>query len=318
LSLRHTWNEEDFCDDTPKGFIYDKWHFNTNTNMWECLLNENANCWHYNPGIPTCPQSMGGKPCDDWGKISNNVMDYNEYTPHAYTLCQIDRINAHLLTASGNSYIHSCNGCLPSQAFFFMKDEYDLCNLPGPYPVQTIINLNGQGSFNENKYLIEICEVNPAQPDNCLGLSYYSSGWQDGEVGIVDLTDIYSFSTERYYKIRLTADNTDCPPSDVFEKIIFVDDCTVEYPGDCCPFPFAPRNPTDDNLLVYYSPTKSGMLEMWLVNQFSGQITIVLEETEVEAGDHQLERSIAGLPAGNYALVAQFNGHPYTKTLVKI
>lgn len=319
LSLQHTWNETDGCNDTPRGFIYDRWYFNTNTNMWECLLNQNANCWRYDPGTPTCPQSTGGKPCDDWGKISNNVMDYNEYTPHAYTVCQIGRINAHLLTPNGNSYIHSCNGCLPSQAFLFMKDEYNLCNIAGPFPIQSRIELNGQGSFNENKYLIEICEVNLSQPDICLGLSYYSSGWQDGEVGIIDLTNIYNFSINRHYKIRLTVDNTDCPPSDVVEKIIFVDDdCTVE-PEECCPpFEFAPRNPTDDNLLVYYSATEPGLLEMWLVNQFSGQMTTVLEETEVEAGDYQLQQSIAASPAGNYALVAQFNGQLYSKTIVKL
>lgn len=317
LSLIHTWNELDGCNDTPLGFVYDRWYFNQNTNMWACLFNQNANCWAYNPSIPTCPQSTGGKPCDDWSKISNNIMDYNQYYYHAYTVCQIARINANLL-GNGNSYVHSCNGCLPSQAFFFMKDEYSICTSPGPFPVSSAIPLNGQGSFNENKHLIEICEVNPAQPDNCLGLSYYSSGWQNGEVGIIDLTSLYNFATNRYYKIRLTVDNTDCPPSDVFEKIIYVDDCIEDNPGDCCPFAFAPRNPTDDDLLVYYSTTELGLLEMWLVNQFSGQITPVLEQTETDAGDYQLQQSISELPAGNYVLTARFDGQLYTKSVIKL
>ncbi|GAB4497383.1 MAG: hypothetical protein OHK0019_30900 [Saprospiraceae bacterium] len=285
--------------------------------MWECTVNVNANCWELNAGIPTCPQSTGGKPCDDWPKVSNNIMDYNKYFYHAYTVCQIARINTNLL-GNGNSYVHSCNGCMPSQAFFFMKDEYSLCTSSGTFPVTSPIPLNGQESFNENKYLIEICEVNPSQPNNCLGVSYYSSGRESGEVGIVDLTDIYNFSTNRHYKIRLTVDNTDCPPSDVFEQIIYVDDCLGEDPGGCCPFAFAPRNPTGDDLLVYYAATEPGLLEMRLVNQFSGQITPVLEAGEIDADDYQLQRSISTLPSGNYVLAAEFNGQLYTKSVIKL
>jgi hypothetical protein len=57
---------------------------------------------------------------------------------------------------------------------------------------------------------------------------------------------------------------------------------------------------------------------MSLVNQFSTQITIVLEQTGIDAGDYQLQQSIAELPAGNYVLTAQFNGQLYTKSVIKL
>ena len=61
LGLAHTWSMEDGCPDTPK----------------------NRNCWYIDPADPGC---------DEWGEVSNNVMDYNAFQ-QAYTPCQLAKIN---------------------------------------------------------------------------------------------------------------------------------------------------------------------------------------------------------------------------------
>jgi len=45
---------------------------------------------------------------------------------------------------------------------------------------------------------------------------------------------------------------------------------------------------------------------MRLVNQFNSQITTLMPQTQVEAGDYQLQEPTNGLAAGNYVLVADF------------
>jgi len=59
LGLAHTWGTNDGCDDTPY----------------------NNNCWNF----------VDTKPCNTWGNISNNLMDYNAYQ-HAVSPCQIGKI----------------------------------------------------------------------------------------------------------------------------------------------------------------------------------------------------------------------------------
>jgi hypothetical protein len=312
LNLSHTWNANDGCLDTPLGFIYDQWRFNQNTNMWECLLNQYANCWNYNPGIPTCPQSTGGKPCDDWGKVSNNIMDYNEYFLHAYTQCQIDRIHANL-NGNGNSYIHSCNGCMPSKAFFFVHDSVRLCS-----PFGLNVWLNEQGSFNEDRYLLEICEVTASQPDDCVLGSYYNSSWQTGTIGKVNMSTFYSFQADKLYKVKLTVDNTECPGSTTHEKLLQTLACTPS-PPPCCPvFGLTAVNPFGENLTVYYDAAESGPLSLSLVHLTTGQTTVLRSESEIAAGAQQEDFATGSVAPGNYALRAIFKGVQYSKTVVKL
>ncbi len=113
LTLRHTWVGNDGCNDTPDGATYDAL-INGN-----CVA-RNANCWANDIDLNICPISQGGngyQPCHHWENISNNMMDYNQWEPHAVTTCQIGRINDDLING-GNMFVHSCNGCMPSQALF--------------------------------------------------------------------------------------------------------------------------------------------------------------------------------------------------------
>ncbi len=80
--------------------------------------------------------------------------------------------------------------------------------------------MNGQPSINENRYLIEICEVLESQPSNCIA-GYFTSGWQTGQLGNISLSLLHAFQANKVYNIKLTVDNTECPGSDVHEQLVF-------------------------------------------------------------------------------------------------
>jgi hypothetical protein len=296
LKLFHTCTGDDFCNDTPVGFVYDK------VMMGICTLNQNANCWDFNPAIPGCPR----KPCDDWDKISNNGMDYNQWE-HAFTLCQIERINNSLINGNGNSYIHSCNGCMPAQAFFFTPGNATLCT---PY----LVMLNGQGSFNENQYLIEICEIEEGNPDNCIG-NYYNSGWKNGEVGKINLASFYSFLANKSYRVKLIAGNSNCPGTDEWIQTIKTRDCATNPP--CC-FDMSLLNPVTDNIRVAYHLPVDGQVSFQLTNLTTAQIFSLQSSTDENVGDYQKEFDGSGIPAGTYAFTAAYRGVYYSKTITKI
>ncbi|TAK32831.1 MAG: hypothetical protein EPO28_17525 [Saprospiraceae bacterium] len=311
LSLKHTWNEDDICDDTPRGFVYDRWHDEDGNGVWQCDFNQNANCWEYNDNIPTCPASTGGKPCDTWLKTSNNLMDYNKYDPHAVTVCQIERMNSDL-AGGGNMFIHSCNGCMPSIAFFDVPQTYRLCPLLNP---SGGLFLNGKASFNENKWLIDICEVDPAFPNDCVG-NNINTGWQTGEIGKVNLFDFYSFQVNKYYRIKLMVDNTDCPPSSEYTRIVQILPCSPEPPTGS-PVDLAGTNPFANQLTVYYTVNETGRLLLRLVNIMTGGIIELLPESDVLIGEYQLIQSTDALSSGSYSLQAIFNGNIYSETIIK-
>lgn len=308
LSLIHTWNDNDFCDDTPRGYQYDKWYQVNNT--WYCSTNQFANCWSYDPSIPTCPTSTGGKPCDEWYKISNNMMDYNQFAPHAVTECQIARMNADL-AGSGNMFVHSCNGCMPSVAFFQVPDVYHLCPLQIP---SLGYYLNGIASFNENRWLIDICEVNPADPDVCVG-NNINTGWNTGEIDKVNLLGFYTFEIGKYYRIKLTVDNSKCPPSSELSKVIEVKGCIEpEHPDK---IKFAAINPFSGQLTVFYTVDTPGTIKICLLNINTGAVSTLLEETSVEVGEYQLMKESGAIAPGAYSLQVFFNNELFTNTLIK-
>ncbi len=300
LNLYHTWSGPDLCNDTPEGYIYD------NLKMGICTTNVKANCWDYRPSIAGCPR----KPCDDWSKISNNVMDYNSYDP-AWTECQIARINQNL-EGNGNAYIHSCNGCAPSQAFFYVPSPQAICP---PLLGGSNVILNGQPSVNENRYLIEICEVLQSLPSNC-NAGYFTSGWQVGGLDKVHLSLLYTFQPNKIYKIKLTVDNTECPGSDVHEQLVYTHN-NCSNPPPCC-YDMAVTNPFNSYLTVYYSTPENGVLSLALINVLTGSTTTLTSPTQVSTGTYQQDFQTAGLPNGNYTLRAVFNGSVYTKNIVKI
>lgn len=305
LGLRHTWNEDDGCDDTPEGFLYDKWSNGV------CTLNQRANCWSYAPSIPTCPDKSR-KPCDEWRKISNNMLDYNQYAPHAVTECQVARINADL-AGSGNMFVHSCNGCMPSIAFFQLPEIYHLCSSPLSGGA---LFLNGTGSFNENRWLIDICEVDPANPGVCLGNSI-NTGWNTGEVGKINLPSFYTFQVNKHYRVKLVVDNSECPPSSEFSKTIEVGGCIGPEDPDGSSVEFAATNPFGDHLTVFYTVSTPGTLQVRLLNVNTGAISTLLPATEVEPGEYQLSQESGAIASGVYSVQMLFNNQLFAKTIIK-
>ncbi|HAD11096.1 MAG TPA: hypothetical protein DCF33_01530 [Saprospirales bacterium] len=201
LGLAHTWEGFDYCDDTPEGFMYD--HIDGNN-----CYPRRANCWTYDTAKPGCPK----KPCDDWSKVSNNIMDYNHWEP-AWTQCQVDRINQNL-QGNGKAYIHASHGCAPPQAFFYIPSPQTIC------ATGCKVWMNAQPSVHEDLSLIEICEVSADQPEVCRG-GYFSSGWLSGFLAEINLSDWYTFLPDKVYRIRLTVENTACPGSDVYEQVVY-------------------------------------------------------------------------------------------------
>ncbi len=167
-----------------------------------------ANCWTYDTAKPGCPK----KPCDDWSKVSNNIMDYNHWEP-AWTQCQVDRINQNL-QGNGKAYIHASHGCAPPQAFFYIPSPQTIC------ATGCKVWMNAQPSVHEDLSLIEICEVSADQPEVCRG-GYFSSGWLSGFLAEINLSDWYTFLPDKVYRIRLTVENTACPGSDVYEQVVY-------------------------------------------------------------------------------------------------
>lgn len=81
LGLRHTWNQNDGCDDTPMN----PYHLNRSATGFQCwALNEPAT-----------------SKCDSLHKCSNNMMDYNAYQ-NALTECQLAKIHYNIKENKGN------------------------------------------------------------------------------------------------------------------------------------------------------------------------------------------------------------------------
>jgi Pregnancy-associated plasma protein-A len=98
LGLYHTWDDDDYCDDTPLGFLQDGVY---------------RQCWAYTEGSGIC---------GSWYNISNNIMDYNGNFPHAYTPCQLERIHNNLNT-SLKDFIVKMDRNAPPKAFFDLIED---------------------------------------------------------------------------------------------------------------------------------------------------------------------------------------------------
>jgi hypothetical protein len=190
LGLNHVWNADDGCDDTPLSTVFDNY-------------GNRSQCWSQNPDTT--------HPCNRWENISNNVMDYNQWYPHAYTPCQIKKIHEHLNTYA-NNYVMSCNACPPPNAFFDVRGCFSATDTLPLY-------LIGEASVNENRYLIEICETVRQSSDVCIG-NNYNSRWFGGQVANIDLKNFYKFENEKSYKIKLTVNHVSCNYPNMMTKYI--------------------------------------------------------------------------------------------------
>lgn len=168
LSLIHTYDGNDGCNDTPL----------------------NNNCWDYQP--------TGGANCDTWAEISNNVMDYNQWQP-AYTPCQIGRITSTITSATGVNYIYNCSDCTPANANFTIATQY--CgNSPIP--------MDCRGSYQENNYFLEIYKTTSLTSTNVITGTYFSSWYSSTAPLINNLRTIYTPGFGNgVYRVKLAVQN---------------------------------------------------------------------------------------------------------------
>jgi hypothetical protein len=254
--------------------------------------------------------------------MSNNIMDYNQWFPHAFTVCQIQTMHNKLTWyEETNEYVHSCNGCMPSQAFFNLRESHctDAQIIGEPK-----LWLFAEASFNENKYLIEICEVSSVDDFECDG-DYYNSGWQNGQIGRLNLLDIYDFSSpDKFYKIKLIVDNTECPLSDIHEAIIQTRSC-IGGPtpggnggGGVKDFSIT-NNPSTNWSEADYELTKDGQITIVVVDNLTNSIVKTVVGNELRgSGTYSDQIDVSDLQPGIYNVFVYFEGEIKHKSLLRI
>ncbi|MCO6461687.1 MAG: hypothetical protein J5I59_09800 [Saprospiraceae bacterium] len=317
LSLHHTFNKStDYCDDTPPMNTYDKYKDGI------CYPNTYMGCWSYidsttAPLPPICPGSTN-YPCDEWHEISNNFMDYNQYK-ESMTTCQIGRMHTDLAN-DGNNYIYACGGCAPPSAFFHLNDEYSCPSLSYGNTIATGIPFKGQASFNENRWYLEICEVASLSSTTCIPGTYFHSGTQTGQVGNFDLTDVYTFpttSSTKYYYIKLTTSNTECPQNHSYDKTIKVTGCLTN-PDLSKIIELRVVNPVSSQLTAFYTLHQAGDVQIRLINIYTSQSTTIETTNSKVAGDYFINFPVSSLPSGSYSLQVMYNNSIISKNLIML
>ena len=205
LSLGHTWDFDDGCNDTP-------------THGYTDAMGNRQQCFKWRQVPNVC----------EWDNVSNNVMDYNDYQS-SYTTCQVNFMHDHLNSSSGNEYIHSCSGCAPVNAFFDLSGCFRIPTpRNGAQMASGPIFLNGQASVNEDKYKITICEVSSIGDNTCSG-GYYNTGLISGTVNKINLKQFYSFKANKTYKVELEVASSSCFASSTMVKYFQITSGSCNY-----------------------------------------------------------------------------------------
>jgi Secretion system C-terminal sorting domain/Pregnancy-associated plasma protein-A len=320
LSLAHTWDGPDDCDDTPQStFVF------PNGQRGQCSN------WIPNPPNNECDPA---RPCTCWSNVSNNFMDYNGNQYHAWTPCQIARVHADL-DGIGNPYVLTCNKdcCFPSAAYFDLTGCFSLPPIRKPNTtLGSALYLEGTASTNEDAYYIEIFQVaniNSLAPVNLSAPYYYSSSRISGQVGRIDLKSIYSFSPGEYYRVLLTVENSTCnsnTPRDMQGRNFYIDNltttCDIPLPEDCedCTpieplgFFIAP-NPASNNLVVGYKLEQPTEVNITLCDNLGNQV-LTADYGEESKGDFNHSFDLSSMRNGIYHLVLSSNGKKQSKTFL--
>lgn len=163
LGLYHTWDSDDGCPDTPLAFEKDGRYIQ---------------CWGYNTKDSIC---------NSWYNISNNIMDYCEQFPHAYTPCQLNIIHTNL-NSSAQNYIAKMDRYAPPKAFFDIFFDKN----------KNIVWLEGTATWNEKNYTIEILDLSKNKNNTVLKIE------SEGEIGRINLNKYFIFDKKNKYRVKLT------------------------------------------------------------------------------------------------------------------
>jgi hypothetical protein len=257
------------------------------------------NCWGLDVTPPIDPA------CDTWGKISNNIMDYNEFRDWSLTPCQICTIYESFNgrgTYKQDKFVKQTGGCAPGNAFFDIPT--DIC-LDSKFDK---VWLQGSASFNEVGYTIEINEIDPNDPTG--NLTNYFNHQYNGEVGKVDLRSLgYKFQVGKSYKVRLKVKDACGQFSNEVEKTIKIKNCgtgtTVEdeVPIDFESLSFFP-NPTLGTLNLSYGVIRENInVNCDLHSTLTGEkLRILIDNEPRSVGDYMDTFELDDLQSGNYTL----------------
>jgi hypothetical protein len=255
------------------------------------------NCWSI---WDTTPMSC----LNNWAVQTNNVMSYSEHIG-TLTPCQINRVHTSLSGVQQN-YVHSCDNCIPANAFF--KLDTPICaraNVSGGYH-QVGVLLDGRGSFNEDSYLIEIFETNANGSNTSVG-NYFSQQYT-GSVGKINLATFcgYNFQINKHYRIKLVTSKTDCLPQSQQVAWIYVTAC------DLASTPTTPITPRPKSLTISSQTPKNYLLisdTEQIVNiaiyDFMGRVLYKQSKINLHTGDNNLDLSnLSMLLSNNFYILA--------------
>jgi hypothetical protein len=314
LQLYHTWEASDECDDTVLADIDP-----------DCSCRRQCNDYGDPPG----------NFCTNWDHISNNLMDYSSFVPRSLTPCQIERIHNDL-DNDGHDYVYTCNKdcCFPVVSLFDLIGCFKVFPQPQPSPVHDPFSINeqdlplyleGTASSNEDAFYIDIFEVNSLVSQTPLYGTRLRTGRLNGQVGKINLKDLYYFRPNAFYRVILKVESKSCStPSDTKEKSFYMGE------GQC-PIPLHKRkniksnadnaqlsiypNPVKDNLFVKYSLSIDSEVKVSIFDNL-GKLIIESSFDDESMGEKNHEIDLTGMNNGVYHIVLSIDGFKQSKSFV--
>lgn len=294
LGLNHTWTGFGGCNDTPP----------------------NPNCWADTPtGL-----------CSSWANISNNIMDYNQWFRHAYSLCQIQRTNTTTSNPLGFSpYIFPSSGCCkPAHTFFDARTNTCSDN----------IYAQASACVNDTYYKVTLYRTSNATSTNSIG-TVYNSPWLAGPAGMINMASLFgvlgfptasSTNNPLWYYISITTKGK-CNDTHTQTRNVSmgVHDCPSIMGND---FPntspinitnvVVSPNPTPDQVEIDYEVLEEGLVSIYLLDGIGNPVREVQVNENQSIGTYTKTLDLTELNTGLYTLLVSHNGTILYKTILKI
>lgn len=228
---------------------------------------------------------------NQWCGDNNNVMDYNCAALFNLTPCQICRMHDYL--NSHSAYIDKEGDCPPPVAFFDLPSKVCRSNYQAPE-----IYMQATASTNEDKYLIEIFEVEFIGSNDPVPGTIFSA-WYSGQAFNIPLKQKtgYNFQNTKIYRVKLGVDNNNCSGFNELIKYVTVQNCFVVG---------GPSNPTGNccinDAALYPNPTNS---ETNLYFTITEPVNVVVQINGIGLSNALTIQELTYLPEGNYMIPIQ-------------
>ncbi|MFZ4545140.1 MAG: reprolysin-like metallopeptidase [Saprospiraceae bacterium] len=304
FGLYHSWGIDDLAD-TKSGEKYSSNYPVCDNKLFY------ANCWKHEDFIPT--GKCSDYPCVHWEYLSNNLMDYNGWFPHALTVQQITKVHNNLISIDGNPYLHDCSPFMPAISFFEVKAQYNVCPALNFYPK---IHINPKGTFNEDEYKISICELDI--DEQCV--SSFTTGWVRSTISnnsTFNLSNLFNFKANKKYKITLDVKNRFNQKVSSMSRNIETLGCPNGQNSNENAISLTSISPFSSELLGSYLVNFDGNLQVVLLNNITAATMILETDHFTTQGLYSFDYDTSGLSDGIYTLVIIFEGYPFYRTIIK-